>query len=329
MDYAEDLTFYIEGDGGTLSAAASSRNSSSASVTFNNLTEGTTYTYYAVATAKDGNKVYSQEKRFTTLKPNTTYGWLELPAKGTVSTAKEYALSVGSGSSKKRNYTAYYDTDTYSSLWVAYPLTSSHLGSGGSGTWKKAPEVNAADQVDLSLSYNDYNEVQHSRGHQIANADRNGVSEMQAQTYYSINSTPQIQNNFNSGIWSSLETGIRDAVPSGDSLYVATGPVYRTVGGSETWNYTTAKNDTKQCPIPNYYYKVVLKVKRLAGKVVDAMAVGFWLEHKVYGNSDYTSYAVPVDEIERKTGYDFFANLPNAIEASAERNSSWSVFTTF
>jgi hypothetical protein len=33
--------------------------------------------------------------------------------------------------------------------------------------------------------------------------------------------------------------------------------------------------------------------------------------------------------VEQWTGFDFFANLPDTIEASAERNSNWSTFQSF
>ncbi len=207
-------------------------------------------------------------------------------------------------------------------------MTSGYFGSGSLSTWTFAPGVDEDIQVNLSYSYSDNT---YSRGHQIANADRNGVTAMQEQTYYSVNSTPQIQNGFNSGVWSDLEGALRTATPSGDSLYVATGPVYRTVGGSESISYTTAKADTKQCPVPNYYFKVVLKVKRSGGQVTDAKAVGFWFEHKSYTGTGvtYDKYAVSVDEIERRTGFDFFANLPDSIESSAEQNAGWAAFKSF
>ncbi len=255
--------------------------------------------------------------------PETSCGWLELPAIGDVTTAEEYAFKA----SGKRNYTAYYDTDTYSSLWVAYPLADGHIGVlDRPDNWSFAPGIDESDQVDLtSHSYND----NYSRGHQIPNGDRNGNSTMQNQTFYVINSVPQIQNKFNGGIWNNLENGIRAAIPSSDSLYIATGPVYQTVGGSESIEYTSAKDDNKRIPVANYFFKVILKVKRSGSRITDAEAIGFWFEHKEYSSSDYEPYAVSVDEIERKTGYDFFANLPDDIESSAETNSSWTTFKSF
>ncbi len=208
--------------------------------------------------------------------------------------------------------------------------------------WKAYDGITTDKQINIwSAGYGvDYtpttyeNGNHYARGHQIANADRNGDSEMQVQTFLAINSTPQIQNGFNGGIWNTLETAIQThakTLDSADSLYITTGPVYKTVGGSETITYITPAKDTgKKCPVPNYYFKVVLKVKRSNDTVTDAMAVGFWFEHKEYASgTSYTTCAVSVDEIERKTGYDFFANLPDTIEAAAETNPDWTAFQNF
>lgn len=46
-------------------------------------------------------------------------------------------------------------------------------------------------------------------------------------------------------------------------------------------------------------------------------------------NDSYTNYATSVAEIERLTGFDFFANLPADIQAAAEQNSNWNTFASF
>jgi endonuclease G len=148
---------------------------------------------------------------------------------------------------------------------------------------------------------------------------------MQLQTFYVTNSVPQIQSSFNGGIWNSLEQALQ-GVAERQTLYIVTGVAFKKVGETKSITYTTAKDDTKSVPVPNYFYKVALKVtKDSSGAVTSASTVGFWFEHKTYSDS-YTNYAVSVDQIEQWTGFDFFANLPDAIERTAEKNSSWSSF---
>ena len=103
---------------------------------------------------------------------------------------------------------------------------------------------------------------------------------------------------------------------------------FNKVGESKTIKYTTAQNDTKKVPVPNYFYKVALKVNKFGNTVTSASAVGFWFEHKTYTDS-YTNYTVSVDQIEQWTGFDFFVNLQDSIESTAEKNTSWTTFSSF
>ena len=257
--------------------------------------------------------------------PSDKSAWLELPAEESVVDYPE-AVTITIWDGDDRNYTHFYDIATYTSLWVAYPLESRHMGSySRPGGWDWNPNLSTDDQVNLcSRSYaGDY-----SRGHLIPNASRNGIRNMQIQTFYVTNSVPQIQGGFNGGIWQKLEAAIQAEAES-EMLYVVTGVAFNKVGESKTIKYTAAKDDTKDIPVPNYFYKVVLKVKYDSnGDVRDAQSVGFWLEHRTYSDS-YTNYSVSVDDIEAWTGFDYFAALPDSVETSAEKNDSWSKFTMF
>ena len=252
--------------------------------------------------------------------------WLELPAirtDGAYPNAAEYVITSGG----ERNYTHYYDTSTYASMWVAYPLASKHMGSySRPSKWSYNPLVSTSDQINLcDRSYT--NTDVYSRGHLIPNASRNGIQEMQLQTFYVTNSVPQVQNGFNGGVWMHLENAIREEVGS-DEIYVVTGVAFHKGNGNESISYTTAKDDSRNIPIPNYFYKVVLKVKKNGNTVTSASTIGFWFENKAYSDS-YTEHTVSVDNIEEWTGFNFFVNLPDSIEESAERNSDWSTFSNF
>lgn len=216
------------------------------------------------------------------------------------------------------------------------------MGNGRSDKWQRNPGLAESEQINVwSSSYGvnlgattsdgyDSSKEFYARGHQIPNADRNGSDELVVQTYYATNSTPQIQNKFNGGIWQQLESGVRNIAATTDTVYVVTGAILRTVTGNETITYIKPAKDTKNCPVPNYYYKVLLKVKREAsGKISSASTVGVWLPHRVYSGESYQSYTKSVAEIEALTGYNFFANLPADIQAAAEQNSNWSTFASF
>lgn len=164
----------------------------------------------------------------------------------------------------------------------------------------------------------------------IPNGSRNGIREMQLQTFYVTNAVPQRQNKFNGSIWNAMEQAIQAIVKgTSEEIYVVTGVAFNKVGENKSVSYITPKNDTKECAIPNYFYKLVLRVEKSGNTVTSASTVGFWYEHKDYDNNTYTNYAVSVDQVEKWTGFDFFVNLPDDVEAEAESNSSWTTFKNF
>ena len=285
-------------------------------------------------------------------------GWLELPAMQTGNDFFNDFFKVGNA----RNYSYMYQYSTYTALWVAYPLYKSVMSTNEvipgpyspdiayseetRGTsWNPNPHLTEGKQVNVwDASYNvnlgdtDWSSTQgsdyYARGHQIPNGDRDlAGGELQSQTYYATNSTPQIQNKFNSSIWAALEKAGRDCARGGgvnDTVYVVTGAAFTKGGVSEEITYIHPKGDpSKNVPVPNYYWKVFLKVKRTNGSITSASAIGFWLEHKQYSGSDYTPYATSVNQIEAWTGFNFFVNLPSSLEETAESNTNWTTFKNF
>lgn len=310
---------------------ATANSSGKFTTTLTGLSASTTY-YYALYAVVGGKTFTSDVKSFVTLgnevEPIVDQTWLELPAE-MEGYSNLYVNTLYGGS--ERNYTIAYDKSLYTTYWVAYPLNSSHMGSyKRPDGWSFDPNLSSSYQVDLcDASYTTYdNGNGHARGHLIPNASRNGNQAMQLQTFHVTNSVPQIQNKFNDGIWSSLE-GALQSIAKSEEIYIVTGTALQKVGGNETITYTYAKNDSKKVPVPNYFYKVVLKVNKSGSTVTSASAIGFWFENKAYANTTYSSYAVSVDQVEQWTGMDFFVNLPDSIENSAESNTSWSSFQSF
>jgi endonuclease G len=152
---------------------------------------------------------------------------------------------------------------------------------------------------------------------------------MQAQTYYSTNMTPQIQNGFNGGIWAKLEAAVRECIPQDDTLYIVTGATFTKLGEEEKIDTILNKNDGKQLPVPNYYWKAVLKVKREQNQPVAGLTIGFWLPHDDLKGFTYDAYTVSVDQIEEWTGFDLFVNLPDGAEIQAESNADWADFINY
>ena len=240
-----------------------------------------------------------------------------------------HTLKIGG----KRNYSYLYDKTMYAALWVAYPLTSAHISGSAKSSWGYNPLIPSDYQVNVvNRSYpGSYGADDYARGHQIPNADRKSSGDMNAQTYYVTNQTPQLQDKFNGSIWSSLENSVRSLTSSTDTVYVVTGACFQTVGGNETINYLHSSTVTPEnLPIPNYYWKVLLKVRRgTDGTITEASSIGVWLEHKEYTDSNWGAHVTSVADIETKTGFNFFPWLSEEIQATTENNSNWNRFSSF
>ena len=321
---------------GSMSSAGSTQGDITARLT--GLTPGATYYYQAYANvpgtghyASDTKEILASSTRSIVMPsieeadPVIDEDWLELPACKVGSNQHVVTVSYGG----ERNYTHMYDTEKYVSLWTAYPLESKHMGSyDRPNSWSYNPSISSNKQPNLcDKSY--YDSDTYSRGHLIPNSSRNGIKEMQLQTFYVTNSAPQVQNSFNGGIWQSLE-GALQTVAKSETIYIVTGVAFNKVGESRSISYTKAKdpspdNEIKTCAIPNYFYKVVLKVKKSGNTVTSASTIGFWFENKAYSDK-YYDHTVSVDQIEQWTGFDFFVNLPDSIESTAEQNTSWDTF---
>lgn len=326
----------------------SGSNSSPFATTLGGLSAGTKYFYKAYVCEYDksaGADVmrYGEEESFTTFQSEDLIptGWLELP--GDAGTADYVGTFYGSGtpSDANRNYSYNYSYQYYSSLWVAYPLTLANTkGSVSTSSWTyndNIPDLYEVNIVDNSYPTMYQNAKKYSRGHQVPNADRKNNSTMNKQTYITTNQTPQIQDKFNGSIWGNLETAIRGLLSGDETIYIVTGPAYRKVGGNETISYLTGASDKDanptSLPLANYYWKAILRVKQNEnGEVLNAIAIGFWFEHKEYESTasfNDPQYIVSVNQIEEWTGFDLFANLPNSKEAIAESNTSWTNFQKF
>ena len=246
---------------------------------------------------------------------NPSTGWMELPAMPKDSKYGHFTHSMNVGSVKTRNYSFAWDYDNLVAPWVAYPLNSAFMVKNVDRTnaWGLDPRLPRNKQPVLSKGYRDGNDGGRARGHQLPSADRVFSYEANSLTFYGTNMTPQIHEGFNSGIWSNLEEKVRSWSRISDTLYVVTGCVTE---GSKKY---CKDNDGKKVTIPTAYYKAVLRYKKKSTVGhSDYMACAIWLKHEVYSSASVTKqYAMSIDELEKKIGFDLFANLSAKIGEDA------------
>lgn len=181
--------------------------------------------------------------------------------------------------------------------------------------------MNSSYQANLGRdSYNG----PYDRGHQLPSADRLATVDMNSQTFYATNMTPQL-NRLNQDMWANLEAKVRTYMCN-DTLYVVTGCYYATT------STTTTDKSGMVCPIPTNYFKVLLRtVSGNTGKRIkdcsasELKSIGFWVEQKSYGDIEPPrSICMSVAEIEDKTGFTFFPQVPEEVKQQ-NNPSQWAL----
>ena len=244
----------------------------------------------------------------------STFSWLELPATSATDGYDFFWRDCTIGSAKMRNYSFYWNYTDRVSMWVAYPLCKVYLGnSGRSEAWGFDPLMPALKQQNVSGGYKEGNNGWYARGHQLPSADRTESLSLNATTFYGTNMTPQ-DNDFNGGIWATLEGKVRTWANQSDTLYVVTGCV---LDGAQY--YVIDRSDNK-ITVPTAYFKAVLRYsKNTTISASGFSGAGFWFEHKNYANSGVSALkaqSMSLSELEAKLGYTLFVNLPDRVGAA-------------
>ena len=266
-------------------------------------------------------KLAVRQQPYEAIAPSQVYPWLELPATPATEGKAFFSHDMSYGGAMVRNYSFWYDLQNRVSLWVAYPLYKGMTtGTSRTDRWEYDPLLPKSYQA---TAYNSYGVSGYDRGHQLPSADRLCTTAANEQTFYFTNITPQ-NSNLNQGVWEKAESHLRGLVNANDTLFIVTGCVLQTK--DDTTIQYIKDNEGKDVAVPKAYFKVVLKYKPGEGNNGYA-AIGFWFENKYYGDVNFTrSYARSVDDIEKLTGFDFFCNLDDSIEAAVESSYTASLW---
>lgn len=256
--------------------------------------------------------LFTQRSASSQTDQNDLSGWLELPSFQEDGTRYYFSKHMlPSQGNKKRSFSLFYDANIYHSLWVAYPLYREVIGSGNrTNDWGiYDPNIPSEKQLYMSSSY----QGSYDRGHLLPSASRAKSTADNSATFYPTNMSPQLAG-LNQRKWSGIEMQVRNWANGCDTLYVVTGAVFQTVGGSESVSYTYCKSDSsKDVAIPNYYYKALLQLR---GGSYEAMAI--WVPHRAAEGEATLNDIITIDLLEERTGIDFFPNLKDDIENVVE-----------
>ena len=227
---------------------------------------------------------------------------------------------------EKPEFTLSYHRDRGIPNWVSWHLSDEWIGSlARNDTFRPDPQVPAewyrVTQIDYQGSGFD-------RGHMVPNADRDPETSVPINqaTFLMSNMIPQAPDN-NQGPWANLENYLRTLLPANE-LYIVAGGAGTGGTGSNGFTSTIAGG---KVTVPAQTWKVALVLPKAFGDDVSRVTAAARTIAVVMPNAqgirtsnanDWQAYLTTVDAVEALTGYDFFANVADAVENAVEAGTN-------
>jgi len=172
--------------------------------------------------------------------------------------------------------------------------------------WRNDPWLDPSETLEAKpTNQDDYRgQKEYDRGHLAPLASFKG-SRFASQVNYYSNIVPQ-RPDLNRGPWEALEEKTRDLVRKYDSAWVMCGPLYEAP-------MPPLPNADEPHRVPSGFWKIVAVQE---GATLHVAA--FVMEQTTARKSPAIDHLTTVDEVERRSGLDFFWQLPDAEENAME-----------
>ncbi|MCO7247473.1 DNA/RNA non-specific endonuclease [Halomonas sp. Mc5H-6] len=199
-------------------------------------------------------------------------------------------------------------------LWVSYQVAAvddTRIGS--------RPDFRPDWRTLWPVGTDSYSGSGYDRGHLAPNYAIAAVHGRSAQldTFYMSNMTPQ-RPNLNRQLWQRLEEAVMDHfAPRFDRLQIITGPIFPERFMDNVFNRVGLVE------VPEAFYKIIVAPHDEA-----PLALAFIMPQDVRGNEPLDDYLVSIDDIEARTGLDFFHELNDNVESVLEseiRTGGWAL----
>lgn len=200
---------------------------------------------------------------------------------------------------KYKGYTAHFNKNLHIPNCVVYEITASEAR----GRREREGDFERDKNVTGCPNWWDYRDSGYDRGHMAPAGDMKWDEQAMNETFYLTNICPQ-DDELNAGLWNDLEVKVREWAKRDKSLIVITGPIVDS-------NPKTIGQDM-DIAVPEAFFKVVLATKTQPMK-----AIAFICPNSACGGS-LNKYAVSIDEVEKRTGMNFFNALPDDVEDKLE-----------
>lgn len=205
----------------------------------------------------------------------------------------------------KPQYVLSYNDERGGPNWVSWRLVASDIG-------EVERQDNFHPEASLPAGFkrvtpSDYTGSGYDRGHVCNSKDRTATPADNSETFSMANMLPQTPD-LNRQVWESLESYSRSLARKGNQLYIVAGGYgnARTIGKSN------------KVTVPTNCWKVILvlpsgKDLSQADKNTRVIAVDMPNTDGI-GSDTWEKYTTTVRDIEQKTGYRFFTQLPQGVQ---------------
>jgi len=220
-----------------------------------------------------------------------------------------FGAPAGSGRIlKKTGYVLMYGGSKKNPLWVSYHLKKGYIPQKElkNGTFKQDKSL----PPELRTKRGDY-PAKYDRCPMAPAVDLSYSDKTFGEAFVMSNFCP-MEPWLKRGLWKEAEAKVRNFAQSQGGAFVVTGPVFdykkgakKTIGQSGIY-------------VPTHFYKALLYQSADGGM----HAFGLIMENKK-PDKKLSAYSVSVDEIEKISGFDFFAELPAQVQDIIEKEKGF------
>jgi endonuclease G len=193
--------------------------------------------------------------------------------------------------------------------WVAWRLVAEDLGPAG-----RSNRFHPDSQLPMDMPGPrpvDYANSPYERGHLCPSRDRTASAQANDETFVMTNMQPQ-RHALNAGPWRVLESYERGLAGSGKQLFIVAGGLFD--AAPEVLPAGEA--------IPRANFKIIVVLARGQGAAEVTSATTTYAvimpNRADVASVSWWAYQVPIDQIERESGYDFLSQVSLATQAVLE-----------
>ncbi|MDE6717153.1 MAG: DNA/RNA non-specific endonuclease [Muribaculaceae bacterium] len=197
-----------------------------------------------------------------------------------------------------------FNKNNHTPNWVAWELLASEVG----GDLPRAKSFAPDNEIEGCPTPADYKNSGYDRGHLCPAADQKWSQQAMNDCFFLTNICPQ-DNKLNTGDWNTLENKERVWAKRDSAILIVAGPIY-----SDSDRKTVGRTGVR---VPGAFFKV------FAAPFLDRPRGIAFIYPNMVSPGNMENYVTTIDEVEKITGYDFFAALPDDIENSIESKASF------